>query len=133
MKNNHLLSAALGAALLASSLTQTAGAVEEANFNLGSTMDLYQICSVDSNHPDFVPAIYACRGFIEGSVQYHDAVTDKKNLKRLICYGNDATLEEGRIAFLDWVRSNEDNDELMGTSPVFGLVRALAEKYPCSK
>ena len=133
MKNNHLLSAALGAALLAGSLSQATGAVEEANFNLNSTMDLYKVCSVDSNSPDFVPAIYACRGFIEGSVQYHDAVTDKKNLKRLICYGKGATLEEGRNAFLDWVRSNKDNGELMAELPVIGLVRALAEKYPCSQ
>ncbi len=133
MKNNHLLSAALGAALLAGSLTQATGAVEEANFNLGSTMDLYQICSVGSNESDFVPATYTCRGFIEGSVQYHDAVTDKKGLKRLICYGKGATLEEGRNAFLDWVRSNKDNDELMEETPVVGLVRALAEKYPCSQ
>ena len=133
MKKYHLLSTALGAALLAGPLTQATGAVEEADFNFNSTMDLYEICSVDSNHPDFVPATYACRGFIEGSVQYHDAVTDKKNVKRLICYGKGTTLKEGRNAFLDWVRSNKDNEELMAELPVIGLVRALAKKYPCSQ
>jgi hypothetical protein len=133
MKNNQLVSAALGAALLAGSVTQATGKVEETNFNLATTMDLYAICSVDSASPNFIPAIYACRGFIEGAVQYHDAVVDRKDLKRLICYGETATLEEGRNAFLQWVRANKRNGQYMNEIPVVGLVRALADKYPCSK
>ena len=133
MKNNYLVSAALGAALLAGSVTQATGAVEESDFNLKTTMDLYAICSVDSASDHFIPAIYACRGFIEGAVQYHDAVVDRKDLKRLICYTETATLEEGRNAFLQWVDTNRTNGEYMKEIPVVGLVRALADKYPCSK
>ena len=132
MKNNHLLSAALGAAFLAGSITQATGAVEEADFKLKTTMDLYGICSVDSASPNFIPAIYACRGYIGGAVHYHDAVTDKDGLKRLICYGDTATLEEGRNAFLQWVNANKTNGKYMNEAPVVGLVRALADKYPCS-
>ena len=113
-------------------MTQATGAIDETHFKLRTTMDLYAICSVDSASPNFIPAIYACRGFIEGSVQYHDAVTDRKNLKRLICYGDTATLEEGRNAFLQWVNANKTNGKYMNEVPVVSLVRALADKYPCS-
>ena len=133
MNKNHMLSAALGAVLLAGSVTQATGKVEESHFKLKTTMDLYAICSVDSASPHFIPAIYACRGFIEGTVQYHDAVVDKKDLKRLICYSDTATLEEGRNAFLQWWQANKRNGEYMNELPVVGLVRALADKYPCSK
>ena len=133
MKNNHLLSAALGAAFLAGSITQATGAVEEADFKLKTTMDLYEVCSVDSASPNFIPAIYACRGFIGGAVQYHDAVTKHEDLAPFICPTPTATLEEARNAFLQWVRANNRNGQYMNEVPVVGLVRALADKYPCSK
>ena len=133
MKNNHMLSAALGAALLAGSVTQATGKVEESHFKLNTTTDLYTICSVDSASPNFIPAIYACRGFIEGAVQYHDAVTKREDLAPFICPTPTATLEEGRNAFLQWWQANKRNGEFMNEVPVVGLVRALKDKYPCSK
>ncbi len=132
MKEIRAYSRILAGVALAGTMTATA-AVEESNFSLNSTKDLYQLCSVNSDTEHFVPAIYACRGFIEGSVQYHDAVTDRKNLKRLICYPSNATLVDGRKAFVAWAQKNMGNKELMGEMPVIGLVRALADQYPCNK
>ncbi len=133
MKRTRLISAAFGTALLAGAMTQVSGAVTKADFDLVSTEDLYQVCSVVADATDFIPATYECRGFIRGAVGYHDAVTDRKNLKRLICYPETATVADGRQAFVDWARANAGNKELMQEQPVVGLVRALAAKYPCSK
>ena len=121
------------AAILTGALPIAADAVEEANFAMNTTEDLYQLCSVTSGQDHFIPAIYACRGFLEGAVQYHDAVTDRKNLKRLICYPADATLADGRSAFVAWVEANRGDKELMSEMPVLGTVWALAAKYPCPK
>jgi hypothetical protein len=121
------------AALLAGVLPLGAYAVDESDFALNSTEDLYQLCSTTSENENFIPSVYACRGFLEGAVQYHDAVSDRKNLKRLICYPSDATLADGRQAFITWAKANQGNTELMGEMPVIGLVRALADKYPCPK
>jgi hypothetical protein len=76
-------------------------------------------------------ASFACRGFIEGVVQSHDAVSDRRNLKRLICYPKTATVEDGRAAFVAWARPRVGDAALMEELPVVGLVRALAAKYPC--
>ena len=133
MKRTTLISVAFGSALLVGAMTQASGPVTEEDFHLVSTEDLYQVCSVVADAPNFVPATYECQGFIRGAVGYHDAVTDSKNLKRLICYPETATVEDGRQAFVAWARANDGNQELMQEKPVIGLVRALAAKYPCSK
>ena len=112
----------------------TVEAVEEVDFRLRSTMDLYDLCSVKPDNTDYyIPAIYECRGFIEAAVQYHDAVSDKENLKRLICYPKGTTIAEGREAFVIWAEKHRNDKKLMEELPVIGLVRALADKYPCSE
>jgi len=105
--------------------------VGESDFSLDTTKDLYELCSAPTDHPDYAPAIYSCRAFLEATVQYHDAVSDGKTLKRLICYPSGATLEDARTTFVAWAKSNARNRSLMGEMPVMGVVRALEDKYPC--
>jgi hypothetical protein len=105
--------------------------VGEKNFSLQTTRDLYELCSASTDHPDYAPAIYSCRSFLEATVQYHDAVSDGKTLKRLICYPPTATLEDARVAFVAWAKANERSKALMKEMPVMGVVRALEDKYPC--
>jgi hypothetical protein len=133
MKIRRLTSQVFFFSLLVACIPFTAGAVDEMDFNLVSTKNLYNLCSVAPDNQDFIPAIYACRGFIEAAVQYHDAVSDRRNLKRLICYTPDATIKDGRDAFVAWVEKHRNDQTLMEEMPVIGLVRALAEKYPCSE
>jgi hypothetical protein len=58
-------------------------------------------------------------------------VSDRKHLKRLICYPKGATVTDGREAFVEWGKRNLSNKKRMDELAVVGLVRALAEKYPC--
>jgi hypothetical protein len=132
MKINRLFSGAIGAVLVLGVLPQASSAVVESHFNVKTTEDLYQLCSVEPKDPNYIAAIYACRGFIGGAVLYHDAVSDRKELKRLICYPESATIHDGRHAFVKWAEANKDNQKMMQEVPVVGLVRALAAKYPCS-
>lgn len=105
--------------------------IGEADFSLETTKDLYELCSAPADHPDYAPAIYSCRAFLEATVQYHDAVSDGKTLKRLICYPKSATLEDARVAFVAWAKANARNKAFMKEMPVMGVVRALEDKYPC--
>lgn len=120
-----------GALLVAGSLSGTALAVDESNFSFKTTKDLYEICSVEGQGEGAVQALLACRAFIAATVQYHDAVSDRKKMKRLICYSPSATLEDGRTAFVGWAKRNAGNTKRMGEPPVVGVVRALAEVSPC--
>jgi hypothetical protein len=124
---------AMLAALLATAVfASPAKAAQEADFNYDSTENLYRICSVAPDADGHLIASLACRAFLEATVQYHDGVTARNGLKRLICYPKGATIEDARDAFVAWAKANSGNAELMGEQPVKGVVRALAAKYPCT-
>ena len=122
---------ALSAALVAVALAQPVAALEEKNFSFDTTEDLYRICSTEGTDAVVTAAQVACTAFIEATVQYHDAVSNRKQLKRLVCYPQGATIADGRAAFLAWAQQNKGNAQRMGEMPVVGLVRALAKAYPC--
>jgi hypothetical protein len=102
-------------------------AVDNDDLRFETTQDLIDVCSA----PASSAAQLACTGFLEATVQYHDAVSDRKSLKRLICYPAGTSIEDGRQALLSWASVNASDAELMGELPVVGLVRALADAYPC--
>ena len=133
MKRKIALSCFILFLMMAAAMPLSAGEVEEGDFRLDTTRDLYDLCSVDPDNEYYVPSIYACRAFLEGVVQYHDAVTDRKNLKRLICYPSTATIEDARKEFVKWGEINMNNDELMKEQPVIGVVRSLSKAYPCAE
>jgi len=131
MRRSAVLSWTIAATLAAVLGSRSAIAVQDEDLDLDTTEDLYQVCSVQPGADEYVAASFACRGFIEGAVQYHDAVSDRKHLKRLICYPKTATVADGRAAFVAWAQRNLGNRKAMEEAPVIGLVRALADKYPC--
>ena len=123
--------AAFGAAALVGASIQPATAVEDDDLRFDTTGDLYALCAVTASAAEYPVANQACRAFIEAAVQYHDAVSDRKNLKRLICYPKNATIQDGKDAFITWAKKNASDKKLMKEMPVVGLVKALAAKYPC--
>ncbi|MGB5835034.1 MAG: Rap1a/Tai family immunity protein [Thiohalocapsa sp.] len=131
MRVSLSITSSLIAGVLGLGLSATPFAAQDEDFNFDTTEDLYQVCSTSSDNPEHIPAVFACRAFIEATMQYHDAVSDRKRMKRLVCYSDTATIGDGRRAFLSWAEANSGNKTLMGELPVVGLVRALAAKYPC--
>jgi hypothetical protein len=108
-----------------------ASAVDTSDFAAKTTADLYRVCSVAPSDPLHLAAIEFCEGFFVGAVSYHDAVTDRENLKRLVCYPPNVTRDDGVLAFLEWAAKNKDNQKFMSDPAVFGAVRGLAAKWPC--
>ncbi len=129
VRKSFVLGIAACAGLLFTALP--AASREPDAFDLRTTQELYNLCSARPDTPAHDSSISACLGFISGVVQYHHGVNDGKRLPRWICYPEGTTRGDGRIAFIDWVEKNKDNKELMNQLPVRGLVKALAEKYPC--
>lgn len=131
MKLQRLIGTICGAAMLTAGVSPSVSASSAENFDFKTTMDLYRVCSTVPENDDHIPSVFACRAFIEAAVQYHDAVSDRKKMKRLICYPATATVGDGRRAFLAWAERNRNDAKLMKELPVKGLVRSLADKYPC--
>ncbi|WP_246194576.1 Rap1a/Tai family immunity protein [Allochromatium palmeri] len=127
----HALPLAL---LCAATLTsQGASAASEASFRFDTTANLYEICALTEEMPGFAMANQACRAFIEATVQYHDEISARRKLKRLVCYPKGATIEDGKQAFVAWADRKSEDATLMAEQPVVGLMRALAAKYPCGR
>jgi hypothetical protein len=131
MQLNFSVPASVIAGVLGLALSGPLMAAQDEDFNFDTTEDLFQVCSTPVSSAEAVPASFACRAFIEATMQYHDEVTDRKNLKRLVCYPQTATIGDGRSAFVAWAKANAADKTLMGETPVVGVVRALAAKYPC--
>lgn len=108
-----------------------ARAIDTAHFNLKTTEDLYRVCSVAPDDPLRREALDFCEGFLLGVVSYHDAVTDRENLRRLICYPPTATRNQGIQAFVDWAATRLRDQKFMNDPAVVGAVRGLAAKWPC--
>lgn len=108
-----------------------ARATDPTNFVLKTTEDLYTVCSTPNNDPLRAQAINFCAGYLLGAVSYHDAVSDRKHLKRFICYPQGVTRDEGIQAFVDWAASHQQDHKFMNDPPVIGVVRGLAAKWPC--
>jgi len=108
-------------------------ATDASNFLLKTTEDLYRVCSTAPDDPLRGDAINFCEGYLLGVVNYHDAVTDRKHLKRLICYPPGVTRDEGIQAFVDWAASHQGDNKFMSDPPVVGAVRGLAHKWPCTQ
>jgi hypothetical protein len=121
----------IGAVLFATVLSPCTTAGQDKDSDFYDVRELYNTCAVAPDSAEYAVATYACLAFIGGAIQYHDAVSDRKHLKRLICYPKGATVTDGRAAFVAWGEKNLANKERMDEIAVVGLVRALAEKYPC--
>lgn len=115
------------ALLLTLAVAAPVSAVNNDDLRFDTTEDLIAVCAA----PESSPAQLACTGFIEATVQYHDAVADRENLKRLICYPAGTSIGDGRQALLSWAKTHRADAKLMAEQPVVGLVRALAAAYPC--
>jgi Rap1a immunity proteins len=108
-----------------------AQAADMANFSLKTTEDLYKTCTVAPDDPLHREALDLCEGFLIGAVSYHDAVSDREHLKRLICYPPTVTRDQGVQVFVDWAATHQQDRKFMGDPAVYGVVRGLASKWPC--
>jgi hypothetical protein len=120
------------AALLALAIQPlTTQALDESDFNFDTTEDLLQVCGASGDSVGAIEALLACRAFLEATVQYHDAVSDSKRMKRLVCYKPTDTIDGAREAFVAWGAKHNGDQKLMAEMPVVGVIRALASARPC--
>ncbi len=133
MKVQSVVSRLVAVSLMAGISWASSAAVEESNFSLDTTGDLYRLCAATDEDPNFVAATYMCRGFMEGVHEYHDAITASGKMRRLTCTPEGTTLAEARVVFLAWGAQNNADVALMGEPPVDGLLRSLSARFPCDK
>ena len=119
-------------AMIALSLWPAAArAVDSSTFVLNTTEDLYRLCSTADNDPLRTAAINYCEGFLLGVVTFQNAIADANPNKRLICYPQGVTRDQGIQAFVSWAASHQQDQIFMTDSALMGALRGLASKWPC--
>lgn len=106
-------------------------ATAEPSLSVSTTQELYALCTTPQDDPQRPEAIHYCVAYFDGVVDYHDAVTAHEDLNPLICYPDNATLEQGVLVFIRWAEERQDDQMAMQEIPVIGVVRALASEWPC--
>jgi hypothetical protein len=106
-------------------------AMDASDITLKTTEDLYQVCSVSADNPDYSRALSFCEGFLLATASYDYAISDRAHLRRFICAPDTATRDQGIQAFVGWAKANLQNQKYMDAPPVEGAVQGLAAKWPC--
>lgn len=105
-------------------------AVTEENFHLRTTGDLVALCSAEASDPLAAASVNFCHGFGVGVYQVlREEAAARPQAPRLFCVPEPTPSRNSVVAtFVRWARANAG---VMGQPPVEGLVRFLAQQYPC--
>jgi hypothetical protein len=115
-------------AALAVSTQALAAAVQDQH--VATTADLIKLCSVSTDDPVYPAAMGFCLGYIDAALDYHAALTAGAKYDPIACPDRGVTREEVVVVLVEWSKRNTQH--LTGERPVTGVMRAIAEKWPCS-
>ncbi len=107
-----------------------AGAIEPSDFTLLTTENLYRVCSVPRSDALFGEGRQACYGFIFGAGLFYYEVVKAGKARTVVCPDGKIDREAVRVAFVAWA---ENNRERMSESPIEGLLRSAASRWPCAE
>jgi len=119
---------AIAVAAVAASAQTLAGAPQD--HQVVTTEDLIELCSVSADDPVYPAAMGFCLGYIDAAMDYHAALTAGPKYGPIACPETTITREEVVVVLTDWSKRNAQH--LSSESPVVGVMRASAEKWPCS-
>jgi hypothetical protein len=106
-------------------------AVTEADFEVKTTQNLLNLCTVSPNDPRYREALHFCHGYLVGAYHYHLAETDGEGGKLLVCPPTPPpSRNETFQMFIAWVQAHP---QYLNERPVETEFRFLTEKWPCQK
>ena len=115
-------------AALAVSTQTLAGAPQD--YQVTTTEDLIELCSVSADDPVYPAAMGFCLGYIDAAMDYHAALTAGPKYDPIACPETAVTREQVVVVLMDWSKRNAQH--LNSEAPVVGVMRASAAKWPCS-
>ena len=106
-----------------------AGAVSKEDFEVKTTQNLINLCSVPPDDPLVKEAIHFCNGFLVGAYAYYQASSDGNQGVRLVCIPDPPPSRNAAVGmFINWVK---EHPQYLGEKPVETEFRFLMEKWPC--
>ena len=111
-------------------LPALAGAVTEKDFEVKTTQNLIDLCTVSPKDPLYNQAVNFCHGFLVGAYQYYVAAAAGPDGVKLVCFPEaPPTRNEAIGKFIEWAKAHP---QFMGEKPVETEFRFLIETWPCN-
>ena len=98
--------------------------------HVDTTGALIELCAVSPDDPVCPAAMGFCLGYLDAALDYHAALTAGPKYDPIACPKGSTTREEMIMVFQTWFESNQ---HLKGEAPIHGVMRAVAEAWPCSE
>jgi hypothetical protein len=121
------LAAALASAVPASAAEPSKGFGLD-DFDLRTTQDLLDICTLDKSSPSHFEAEAYCYGYFKGGADFHRALTSGSKYPPIACPGPGVTVRDGVAVFVDYARSHP---QYLTEAPMDTVFRAVIAKWPC--
>ena len=120
---------ALGVALAPStSWAQTDGYALD-HYQLRTSGDLLDICTLDSSHVNYWEARGFCLGYFTGGIDLHDALAVGTDFPQLACPGEGVTRNDVVEAFVTYAQAHPEH---LQERPMDTVFRAVADRWPCA-
>jgi len=130
--SNHLLVIALGLLLLSGGINaqelHNSDGYSVTDFSLETAGDLYDVCTLEMDHPDYGIATAFCLGFFEGAWHYDDTISGLSGYVDLVCSPDGTTRSQAVTVF---VEHQQDNGQHRSEAAIDGVFRALSAAWPC--
>ena len=119
---------ALGLALAPwTSWAQTDGYTLE-DYQLGTSGDLLDICTLDESHVQYWEARAFCLGYFTGGLHLHAALAAAVDFPRIACPPAERTRNDVVAAFVAYARAHPEH---LQEQPMDTVFRAVNDQWPC--
>ncbi|UCC57196.1 MAG: hypothetical protein JSU75_05575 [Gammaproteobacteria bacterium] len=116
-------------AIMAMLVSSHAAALNPEGFEVENTGHLVELCSVSADDPLYNAAMGFCMGYMDAAMDYHQALTAGDKYQPIACPNMEVTRKQLATVLLDWSKANAAY--LGNETPVHGVMRAAAAKWPC--
>jgi Rap1a immunity proteins len=98
------------------------------DYQLGTSGDLLDLCTLDASHPQHWEARAFCLGYFTGGIHLHDALAASEDFPRIACAPADATRNDVVAVFVAYARAHPEHLE---EKPMDTVFRAVNDEWPC--
>ena len=100
---------------------QTSAATTD-DYDLETTQDLVDLCSVDMADPMHDNAMHFCYGYFAGAMHFHRGLTRGPDVNPMVCPDEQVTRTETVDVFVAWAKANPQHLE---ETPIQGVMLSL--------
>ena len=100
------------------------------DLQMDSAGDLFDVCTIDTQHEHHAAALAFCYGFFEGAIHYDRAISGADDHIELVCSPEGTTRNQAVEVFLSYMKTNA---QYQSEPPIDGIFRALMARWPCTK